>query len=357
MTRRFLLLLERFGKPVVVSGLAALVVIFSMSVSIADSLLFDHAFLPSLYLSTLIPLLTAPPIIFFFINNTMKMDRTEKTVKSIIENAGDAFFIHDQTGNIIEVNDAACGSLGYSRDELLGMSVTDIEVGHNPELLYKHWNDLIQGTALTLQGQHRRKDGTMFPIEARVSIFSHGNEFNIIALARDVTDRKEYEEMLTRAQEGLELRVEERTRELVKSMEEAVIANQAKTEFLSSMSHELRTPMNAILGFGQLLEHNPKEPLSAKQREHTQHILKGGRHLLDLIDQVLELSTIEAGKVSLSVEKVRPKDVIKECLMMVTERVHENEVNLEDHSNETVLPLLWTDKNRFRQALLNLLIK
>jgi signal transduction histidine kinase/CheY-like chemotaxis protein len=139
------------------------------------------------------------------------------------------------------------------------------------------------------------------------------------------------------------------------ALNRAEIANRAKSDFLSSMSHELRTPMNAILGFGQLLEHNPKEPLSEKQREHTHHILKGGQHLLDLIDQVLELSKIEAGKVSLSVEKVRPTDVIKECLTMVSERAGENEIAFIDQTNKSVLPILRTDKNRFRQVLLNLL--
>jgi signal transduction histidine kinase/ActR/RegA family two-component response regulator len=150
-----------------------------------------------------------------------------------------------------------------------------------------------------------------------------------------------------------EAKLREREFELARS--EADEANRAKSEFLASMSHELRTPMNAILGFGQLLQNNPGEPLSEVQFDHTQQILKGGDHLLDLIDQVLELSKVEAGNINLAIENVVPQEIIEESLNMVLTLAHDKGVSLEFDSSNSEFSLLWTDKNRFRQILLNLL--
>lgn len=101
------------------------------------------------------------------------------------------------------------------------------------------------------------------------------------------------------------------------AQKEAEAANQAKSAFLSGMSHELRTPLNAILGFAQLMEFSRKDPLSDKQKSHVQQILKGGQHLLDLINEVLDLARIEAGKITLSIEDIKAADVLDECLPLV----------------------------------------
>jgi PAS domain S-box-containing protein len=132
-------------------------------------------------------------------------------------------------------------------------------------------------------------------------------------------------------------------------------ANLAKSDFLSSMSHELRTPMNAILGFAQLLESNPKDPLSDSQIRHVQQILKGGEHLLDLIDQVLELSKIEAGKIALSIENVETVASIQRCLDMISTQAKDKGIELQFPNAGYVFPPLEPDHNRFNQILLNLL--
>ncbi|MBT7031294.1 MAG: PAS domain S-box protein [Rhodospirillaceae bacterium] len=132
-------------------------------------------------------------------------------------------------------------------------------------------------------------------------------------------------------------------------------ANQAKSEFLSSMSHELRTPMNAILGFGQLLENNPHEPLSDAQRDHTRQILKGGEHLLDLINQVLELSKIESGNLNFLVETIAPAEVINEAITMVRGQANSKNLDIFFSPPEFGLPQLSTDRSRLLQILLNLL--
>lgn len=130
-------------------------------------------------------------------------------------------------------------------------------------------------------------------------------------------------------------------------------ANHAKSEFLSSMSHELRTPMNSILGFGQMLEQNPNEPLSKVQQKCVGQILRGGEYLLYLIDQVLDLAKIEAGKMIFSPEHVRLEDLCQECLTLIDEQARQRGLTIE--SDLDTASNIRADYNRFRQVLLNLL--
>ncbi len=139
------------------------------------------------------------------------------------------------------------------------------------------------------------------------------------------------------------------------SKKEADKANQAKSEFLSSMSHELRTPLNAILGFGQMLELNPKEPLTKTQISCVDHINAGGRHLLELINEILDLATIEAGKLKLSIEDVCATSVLDECLSLVHTTAGERGIEVVVGEGFATKPAIRADYTRFRQALLNLM--
>ena len=137
--------------------------------------------------------------------------------------------------------------------------------------------------------------------------------------------------------------------------EEAENANQAKSEFLSSMSHELRTPLNAILGFTQLMQFNPQDPLTEEQKDSTDQIIKGGNHLLELIDQVLELAKIEAGKMAVSIEPVSVHELLNESIAMVQTMAEKRNiiisVNTDDYPNVEAM----ADYTRLKQVLLNLL--
>ncbi|WP_152415220.1 PAS domain S-box protein [Caenispirillum salinarum] len=197
-----------------------------------------------------------------------------------------------------------------------------------------------------------------------------GREEEFIAerMARHRLREEDYEERLVDA-DGREryVRVTERNlpdggrvgirtdvTDLRVAQREADAANQAKSAFLSSMSHELRTPLNAVLGFAQLLEVSRKDPLSEKQQSHVKQILKGGQHLLDLINEVLDLARIEAGKMTLSIEDIDAADVLGECLPLAETLADKRAITIRVDVTDPA-PRVRADFTRFKQVLLNLL--
>jgi signal transduction histidine kinase/ActR/RegA family two-component response regulator len=179
-----------------------------------------------------------------------------------------------------------------------------------------------------------RTDGSEVPVEVTLSHVGTREGLWVIAAIRDVTDRKAAEEALNRVSE------------------EAARANRAKTEFLSRMSHELRTPLTAVLGFGQLLEQ--RRVLPDQQAEAAGHILKAGRHLLKLIDEVLDLASIEEGRLALSPEPVRIGDVMDDALTLIRPGAQQRGIGInvfDGHADCQVT----ADRQRLTQVFLNLL--
>src|SRR6266436_6599308 len=187
--------------------------------------------------------------------------------------------------------------------------------------------------------------GQQFPPE-QVSIAQEVATQLAIAIAQ-----ARLHERVKRQAAELEVRVQERTRELSAATAEAGRANQAKSEFLSRMSHELRTPLNAILGFAQLLE---MDAASAEQRESVEQILRGGRHLLGLINEVLDISRIEAGRLQLSLEPVPVQETVRQAIELVQPSAAEAHVTVRAEAIGEALHV-QADRQRLQQVLLNLL--
>jgi len=193
-------------------------------------------------------------------------------------------------------------------------------------------------------------------IEQRTRALENSNR----AIAREARERARAQQEVMRLNEGLEARVQERTAqlelansELELAIEEARNANQAKSAFLSSMSHELRTPLNAILGFAQILASKDMPTTPEQKLEFSGHILKSGRHLLTLINEILDLAKVEAGALSLSMEPVPLADVLAECQGMIAPLAAARGVRVlfpDAHAAH-----VHADRTRIKQVLLNLL--
>ena len=182
-----------------------------------------------------------------------------------------------------------------------------------------------------------------------------GKPIRMTGTAVDITEQKHAEEQILKLNSELEVRVKNRTSELMNAKEDAERANRAKSEFLSNMSHELRTPMNAILGFSQILEADTSQPLSEDQTESVHEIISAGEHLLKLINDVLDLARIEAGKISVSLEPVSVKDVLTECVTLIKPLAEEKEITIDEYNSCNNNYYVLADRTRFKQVLLNLL--
>ena len=188
-------------------------------------------------------------------------------------------------------------------------------------------------TRLTPRYQRPSHDGRMLEVVTHAAA-----DGGMVRTYTDITDRQAADAAVRAAKD------------------EAVQANQAKSAFLSRMSHELRTPMNAILGFGQLLEADRQEPLTHGQAQRVQQLLRGGRHLLTLIDDVLDIARIEAGRLQLDLQPVDLAALVDEVLRLMQPVAQARQVHLvQQHVPAARASAVWADPTRLRQVLLNLL--
>jgi PAS domain S-box-containing protein len=286
----------------------------------------------------------------------------------------------DCAGLIIFENPGAAKMLGYEVSELLGRSAHGT-IHHTRADGTAHLQEECSIYATLKDGAVRhvqedvfwRKDGTSLPVAYTSTPVrdENGQIIGATIVFTDITERKKAEELRRRVHEELERRVVERTGELSaananlqmeiaqrhQAQQEAERANRAKSEFLSRMSHELRTPLNAILGFGQLLE---MDPLDAQQTHSVRHILKGGRHLLTLINEVLDIARIEAGKLDLELEPVPVRKLLDEVLAMMRPLADQRGIRLDQAASANgdrgrAAPHVLANAQRLRQVLINLI--
>ncbi|HLL84771.1 MAG TPA: PAS domain S-box protein, partial [Longimicrobium sp.] len=234
--------------------------------------------------------------------------RSERHFRRLIENGQDNIVIIQADGTMTYQSPSVPRILGYTPDELVGRSAWELV----------------------------HPDGTEHYLETVKQPFHDhaGRIVGTVGIARDITERKRTEQALQRAKE------------------EAERANRAKSEFLSRMSHELRTPMNSILGFGQVLA---RHPLTPEQKKGVDHILRAGRHLLNLINEVLDIARIESGRQALLLEPVRAAQVVTEALSLIRPVAVQHGCTLMNDVPTTSPIQIRADRQRLTQVLLNLL--
>ena len=255
----------------------------------------------------------------------------------------------DENGAIVEVNDKFCEICGYSRLELIGQNHRIIKSGLHPDSIYQEmWATITSGNVWQGTVCNRTKSGSYYWVEATIVpiLNEDGRPWRYISIRTDISGFIQAHELLT-----LEL---ERTKAmeagLVTARDEAQAANLAKSLFLANMSHELRTPLNAILGFGQLLEGDTA--LTPDQLDSVQEITSAGGHLLELVNEVLDLARIESGKQEITLGPVVIDDLVYECLSLTSTQAADRGISIAllPTSGCTVI----ADRTRLKQALINL---
>ena len=270
-----------------------------------------------------------------------------------LEAATDGLFWVTPDARFVDVNNAACELLGYPREELLAMGIADVDAQYGVGEWPRFFQSLRRSGSITFESVLRHSSGRQIPVEVVAGHVRIGTRELNCSFVRDISERKRARQELIQLNEELEERVRQRTEELLAAKEEAERANRSKSEFLSSMSHELRTPLNAILGFAQLLKSDPLDPLTPNQGESVDEILRGGRHLLALINEVLDLARIESGRLELSPETITIAALFDECLALVRPEAEARDIRLEVRTPATLT--VQADRLRLRQVLLNLL--
>lgn len=281
---------------------------------------------------------------------------------SAVEQSPISIFITDLDGNIEYVNPFTIATTGYQQEELIGHNPRILKSGFtNPKVYDELWKTITNGKVWRGVLNNRRKNGSLYWESTTITPITNevGTITSFIAIKEDITERIKIEHEIKQLNTNLEKKIVERTIELqnsnadlIKAKFEAEEANHAKSEFLSRMSHELRTPMNAILGFAQLLEMGS---MDSKQDKAVHHILNSGKHLLNLINEVLEISRIEAGKISISVESVKLNNVFRDVLETLSPIAEAYGVQLINELQNSADIFISADKQRIKQVLLNLL--
>jgi PAS domain S-box-containing protein len=270
-----------------------------------------------------------------------ELEFSEQRISKIIEASPVGIVSIDEKGTIETFSAAAEGIFGYYASEVIGKN---IKILMQKEIALEH--DLylerrIHGAPSTVVGQRRivdavRKDGSVFKLEAQVEEVQVGDEIFYIGLVEDITERLELE------------------RQAEQAREQAERANEAKSAFLANMSHELRTPMNAIIGYSEMLAEDAEDEGLEDMLGDLNKITNAGKHLLSLINDVLDLSKIEAGKMDLFLEDFSIKDVAEDVASTALSLVERNANELSVEVDQE-LGTLHGDVTKVRQILFNLI--
>lgn len=252
----------------------------------------------------------------------------------LIEQSNDGIVILDKNGKVYEVNPKFANMLGYTKEEALELHVWDWDTQWTREELLEMINH-VNEFGDHFETRHRCKDGTLIDVEISSNGAIFGEQKLAFCVCRNITERKQAEDLLLHAKLAAE------------------DANKSKGEFLATMSHELRTPLNSVIGFSDMLLSETVGSLNEKQVKYINHISTGGKHLLELINNILDLSKIDSGKMELYYESFQVSTAINEVKMLVVPLAIKKNIDL-DIQVDSDLGSINADKTKFKQILYNL---
>ncbi len=283
--------------------------------------------------------------------------RAEEKFKSIFEYAPDAYYINDRKGVLIDGNKAAETLLGYNKSELISKNLLELnllplkQVPRAASLLAKNARGISTGPdEFTLYKKNKK------PVEVEITTHPiwYENKILVLGIARDISKRKQAERELKKMNMQINAyanQLEQKNMKLDMAKEEAEIANRAKSEFLANISHEIRTPLNAIIGFAEII--NNKNECSELVK-YSDGIKKSGETLLGLINDILDISKIEAGHLNIQLEYSGIKEIADYLNHMFLEHATNKGIDFKVSIDKHMPSLIKTDELRLRQILINL---
>jgi two-component system sensor histidine kinase/response regulator len=285
----------------------------------------------------------------------LRRDREEQHVRKLsaaVEQSADSIVITNLAGVIEYVNEAFCRVSGYSRAEVLGSTPAILKSGRTPAATYRQlWETLGRGESWRGEFVNRRKDGREYHESSLITPLRQpdGRVTHYLAVKSDVTEHKRISAELALHRHHLEDLVEKRTAELALAKVQAEAANRAKGTFLANMSHEIRTPMNSILGLTYILRQNTRDP---EQQALLARLHDSAQHLMHVINGILDLSKIEAGKIAIEESELSIENVLRNVAELLSHEAEAKNLSL-DITVHDVDAVLYGDPTRLSQALLN----
>jgi PAS domain S-box-containing protein len=283
-----------------------------------------------------------------------EMNRAISEIRKLslaVEQSPNVVVITDVDGTIEYVNETFVATTGYGRDEVIGQNPRILQSGKTPPETYVDlWQVLTQNRVWKGVFYNRRKDGSDYIEQASIRpLRQDGRVTHYVALTYDITEKIQVDLELDAHRHRLESLVNERTRELHVAREQAEEANKSKSAFLANMSHEIRTPMNGILGMANILR---REGVNARQAARLDTIDSSARHLLSIINDILDLSKIEAGKLVLEEAPVDVRRLLADVASILSERAEAKGLQLRVEAEALPANLLG-DPTRLEQCVLN----
>jgi len=288
------------------------------------------------------------------------LKESEERFKALYEHSPDAIFLTDiETGYIIDANHHASELLGKTFEEIIGMHQSKLHPLRFEECSKVAFQERVEKSKQSDKNHCvellvLRSDGTEVPVEILSNVITVNGKPAMQGVFRDITERKQAEEKLINYGVYLEETVKQRTAELESAKERAESADRLKSAFLATMSHELRTPLNSVIGFSGILLQEKAGALNEEQKKQIGLIQLSGRHLLSLINDILDLSKIEAGQLLTNYESFNIQDVIQEVFKLQWTAARNKGLSLRFAKIPGIGEIV-SDKQRVHQVLLNIL--